>query len=480
MFVIFRRSVGNEDQLHSVKQEEEEEEEETIDTRVEENTNNGVRQDESSVHASEPVNYSLSSEKNAKVNREENSSQLIPSQAENNESVTNSDTTSSNHGQLRDQLDPSYPASDQKSKSPETKREFNHSDDNEFSEPPRRVFSEDSSYQYDFYDRPPPRGQKQDNTSLSDKANDNPSPSGPNYPPSSPVSREGSKLAYRLSENGYRVHSSHEPPSDSSAYDHMTNYAHHHDQSFPFDFNPKPEEDHDDRSDANDEESDNDGYESSEDEFQRELANLVNKTNEPERESRPPSVESNRNRKNSPENIPKKSNDFDSHQATDVTESSHLPHRESLSGSSLRSEKSANVQPPKLITVYSSSALDPVVANTFFDNATEESLDIGQSRGDPDGMPTQRKVNTGGNDKPAPLLDERIEDDQLKPDKQDDPQIFNLTEGSDLITQTHESLKPETVSSKTPEKPERIPTFTVLDPAPLKKKLWENVVSGLP
>ena len=250
-----------------------------------------------------------------------------------------------------------------------------------------RVLSQDSSYQYDFYDRPGPRPPTDQGSAFSDKVRATPS--------SSPAPADGSKLLYRLSSNGYRIKSSRAPSGE----------------------NANPSKSDGFSSQQNDADSENEGYESSEDEFQQELANITNRNADvrlviesaeeqafqsgtvtaPAEEGFPV-----------PESAPSENAPFRSK----TLEGQELPQRISISGSSVRSEK-FHLASSTVTAVFSASTIAPANAEQLpylSDGAVKKLLDgdthlkSDQSRGAPDGMPTQKKVNTGGSDKPDEIV----------------------------------------------------------------------------
>ena len=281
-------------------------------------------------------------------------------------------------------------------------------------EPPQRILSEDSSYQYDFYGRSGPARLEDSHSSSSHQ---DISFHG-SQEEESPNPEEGSKLTYRLSKKGYRIKSSNDPDavnpnpyySEEKLSHSVTDYQH--DLLFDQDFATDLHNTLDDEDD-----SDNEGYHSGLDEFEQELANLANRnanmsldasTKNETSEDNPMSAEKSENSLNNNSFLNKNDLAFGPEtNHADVGSVSltgrKIPSRDSISGSSTRSDKLQNCQSAVIAVAASASfeekntddmtSLSEIAPQKVSEG--ESPVAAGQSRGAPDGMPTQRKINAG-------------------------------------------------------------------------------------
>ncbi|XP_076814864.1 uncharacterized protein LOC143461015 isoform X2 [Clavelina lepadiformis] len=297
-------------------------------------------------------------------------------------------------------------------------------------ENPHRVMSQDSSYQYDFYERSGPHV-----PAHSDEDEENES----QPPPASPMSHgHGSRLSYRLSEQGYRVESAKiettEPPQSYEEYQKELNSVIHYNLQRNATRSPNQvvsglqfEENEDDQSE------DSDGYESSNHDFQRELENLTARQaemgaqqafNELNDSDILHDEDSSRPHNTAPDDIISPSSDAETHQdvaSTDILKVDAIPERDltpcggevpeavPVSGYADLREGPKDFPPAAAATaviafvaagnVISQDDMDDQkqsAAVSAFQNLFKEDtvFESGQSRGAPDGMPTQRKLNT--------------------------------------------------------------------------------------
>ena len=269
------------------------------------------------------------------------------------------------------------------------------------SETPNRVLSQDSSYQYDFYGRSAP-ARPNPSSPSSDGAQ---SPAGVENSSSDP--EEGSKVSYRLSRNGYRIKNSSEPgaPAVESPHheEHVENRFSVGQPDIQSQFSPQFENYREEE-----QESDDDDYQSSLDEFEQELAKLTKQSlhigqekkalNAPlehavmtqERELDPDALNNEQDAVSEEKLV--KSRSFSPQGETRLK-------RDSISGSSVHSEKSPTQRTAQAVAHFATASLEAEATEIDPDMPVEEEfIESGQSRGAPDGMPTQRKVNTG--DKP--------------------------------------------------------------------------------
>ena len=415
------------------------------DKQVEGNVANRVRLNESSVH----VSYITSTVDKSQNNDKESLSQLIPADPDN---VVVNDFTNESTNKTISSGAP-FQNSDENEANPNV---FDNSAANKNSELSVRVLSKDSSYQYDFYDHLGPPSHVQRTTSVENLSHNS----------GSPDSEHGSKLSYRLSENGYHIESSREVPADPYNQNQP-------DVSSSNDFSTGPVKKSDNRSNDDVEESENGSYQSSEDEFQRELASLVNKTSETEQESLAYSVGANNHASlvHNQENDVQRNKD-DLEQSNAAFKNNEQAPGDLVSDFSLKSDTS----PAKLIAVHSAAVSGAVIASSLTETTAENLIEVGQSRGDPDGMPTQRKINMGGNGKPA--LNGQAGNDPLLYKKKNQSEILKLPKKKFVSDFIDETLKPEGLPQKTLEKPGTIFISSLPDSVSLNQKRI-NVVSGL-
>ena len=289
------------------------------------------------------------------------------------------------------------------------------------SKSPTRIYSQDSSYQYDFYGRSEP-------TRLVDPRS--PSSDGSRSPheaeKSSSDAEEGSKLSYRLSKKGYRVKSSRESAKiglKNSSRQGSAKFLHSVEQidhqlhnSTQFEYGGNHDEDI---------ESDNDGSQSSFDDFEKEMAKLTEQAanvtqenmlevamNQMDLTTKGKIITSTKSDVNDLVSPQKNLENL----RTFSPEGEGILKRDSVSGSSVRSP-TAVVAPVSQVVHYSATASFETesVEITKFSKTNHQMLldnelllESGQSRGAPDGMPTLRKVNTGSSDKANKLLVEAV------------------------------------------------------------------------